>query len=52
MVYFLNLSRLLAWFKSYLSDRKQRVIIDGQSSEWISVKAGVPQGCVLGPLLF
>lgn len=43
---------LLAWFKSYLSDRKQRVIIDGQSSEWTSVKAEVPQGSVLGPLLF
>lgn len=43
---------LLAWFKSYLSDREQGVIIDGQSSEWTSVKAGVPQGCVLGPLLF
>ena len=43
---------LLTWFKSYLSDRGQRVIIDGQSSEWTSVKAEVPQGCVLGPLLF
>ena len=43
---------LLAWLKSYLSDRKQRVIIDGQSSEWTSVKAGVHQGSVLGPLLF
>ena len=39
---------MLAWFKSYLSDREQRVIIDGQSSEWTSVEAGVPQGCVLG----
>jgi len=39
---------LLAWFKSYLSDLEQRVIIDGQSSEWTSVEAGVPQGCVLG----
>ena len=42
---------LLAWFKSNLSDREQRVIIDGHSSEWTSVKTGVPQGCVLSPLL-
>jgi hypothetical protein len=43
---------LLTWFKSYLNGRKQRVVIQGSSSEWGSIKAGVPQGSVLGPLLF
>ena len=43
---------LLSWFCSYLSDRKQRVVIDGQSSDWIGTNSGVPQGSVLGPLLF
>jgi hypothetical protein len=44
--------RLLKWLQSYLEDRKQRVIINGAKSEWGSIKAGVPQGSVLGPLLF
>jgi hypothetical protein len=43
---------LLKWIKSYLFGRKQRVIIDGQSSDWNEIEAGVPQGSVLGPLLF
>ncbi len=43
---------LLKWFKTYLTGRKQRVTIDGQSSDWSEIKAGVPQGSVLGPLLF
>jgi hypothetical protein len=43
---------LLKWFRSYLTGRKQRVIIDGQSSNWRQIEAGVPQGSVLGPLLF
>ena len=43
---------LLSWFRSYLTDRKQRVVIDGQTSSWSNTEAGVPQGSVLGPLLF
>jgi hypothetical protein len=43
---------LLRWLQSYLADRQQRVIINGAKSEWGSIKAGVPQGSVLGPLLF
>ncbi|MEW8544911.1 MAG: reverse transcriptase family protein [Candidatus Thiodiazotropha sp.] len=44
--------RIIQWFSSYLSDRKQRVVIEGQASEWAFVQAGVPQGSILGPLLF
>jgi hypothetical protein len=43
---------LLNWFESYLKSRQQRVVIEGRSSAWKEVKAGVPQGSVLGPLLF
>ena len=43
---------LLSWFSDYLSDRAQRVVIKGQYSEWLTLNAGVPQGSVLGPLLF
>ena len=44
--------KVLAWFKSYLSDRRQRVVIPGATSDWASIRAGVPQGSILGPLLF
>ena len=43
---------LLRWIKSYLTNRKQRVMISGQCSDWKNVGDGVPQGSVLGPLLF
>ena len=43
---------LLAWLTDYLSNRSQSVLINGQCSAWLSILAGVPQGSVLGPLLF
>ncbi len=43
---------LLNWFIDYLADRYQCVAVRGQKSEFGLIKAGVPQGSVLGPLLF
>jgi len=47
-----HVTRIVSWFESYLSSRKIRVVIDGHSSNWQQIHAGVPQGSILGPLLF
>ena len=42
----------IPWFRSYLSERSQQVYIEGSLSEPLSLEAGVPQGSILGPLLY
>lgn len=49
----LNLDeKIVKWIQDYLHDRVQRVIIRGVQSEWLEVYSGVPQGSVIGPILF
>ena len=45
-------SDLLELIKNFLSNRFQRVVLNGQTSEWEKINAGVSQGSILGPLFF
>ena len=44
--------KITAWIRAFLTDRRQRVVIGDVKSDWIRVKSEVPQGYVLGPLMF
>ena len=43
---------VINWIEKWLTHRRQRVTVDGEISNWKSVLNGVPQGSVLGPILF
>ena len=43
---------LLNWYRDYLSNHEQRVVMYGKSSDWCPIPSGVPQGSLLGPLFF
>ena len=44
--------KVLVWIADFLSDRKMRIVVRSEYSEWFDVISGVLQGSVLGPILF
>ena len=46
------LENLVNLLRDFLNERKQQIILKGQFSTWKNVTAGIPQGSILGPLLF
>ena len=44
--------KVFRWMEAFLTQRKQRVVIDGKCSDWVNVESSVPQGTVTGPIDF